>query len=146
MKMKKLMALLLASVMVLGMLAGCSNSAGTPSQAPASNPPASQPADDNTDPAPAGKKYEGVELTMWSMWSSGEPQANVIEAAKAAFEEETGAKVTIEFKGRDVNKVLAASLEAQDNIDIIEDDYKRIGTVYNKFTYDLTEMAKAANY
>ena len=146
MKMKKLMALLLASVMVLGMLAGCSNNAGTPSQAPASDPPASQPADDNTDPAPAGKKYEGVELTMWSMWSSGEPQANVIEAAKAAFEEETGAKVTIEFKGRDVNKVLAASLEAQDNIDIFEDDYKRIGTVYNKFTYDLTEMAKAANY
>ena len=42
-----------------------------------------------------------------------------------------------------MNKVLAASLEAQDNIDIIEDDYKRIGTVYNKFTYDLTEMAKA---
>ena len=146
MKMKKLMALLLASVMVLGMLAGCSNNAGTPSQAPASDPPASQPADDNTDPAPAGKKYEGVELTMWSMWSSGEPQANVIEAAKAAFEEQTGAKITIEFKGRDVNKVLAASLEAQDNIDIIEDDYKRIGTVYNKFTYDLTEMAKAANY
>ena len=70
----------------------------------------------------------------------------MIEAAKAAFEEQTGAKITIEFKGRDVNKVLAASLEAQDNIDIIEDDYKRIGTVYNKFTYDLTEMAKAANY
>ena len=83
---------------------------------------------------------------MWSMWSSGEPQANVISEAAAAFEEKTGAKVNIEFKGRDVNKVLAASLEAKDNIDIIEDDYKRIGTVYQDFTMDLTDMAKAAGY
>ena len=147
MKMKKLMALLLAAVMVLAMLAGCSNTGGNETKAPETNPPETQSGTDESK-APEGgdKKYEGVELTMWSMWSSGEPQANVIEAAKAAFEEQTGAKITIEFKGRDVNKVLAASLEAQDNIDIIEDDYKRIGTVYNKFTYDLTEMAKAANY
>ena len=145
MKMKKLMALLLASVMVLGMLAGCSNNAGTPSQAPASNPPASQPADDNTDPAPAGKKYEGVELTMWSMWSSGEPQANVIEEAAAAYEAETGVKVNIEFKGRDVNKVLTASLEAKEAIDIIEDDYQRIANTYPNIL-DLTDMAKAVNY
>ena len=142
--MKKILSVLLAAVMVLGLLAGCADKPVETNNPPASNPPASQPADDSSEPA--GKQYDGVELTMWSMWSSGEPQANVIEAAKAAFEEETGAKVTIEFKGRDVNKVLAASLEAQDNIDIIEDDYKRIGTVYNKFTYDLTEMAKAANY
>ena len=142
--MKKILSVLLAAVMVLGLLAGCADKPVETNNPPASNPPASQPADDSSEPA--GKQYDGVELTMWSMWSSGEPQANVIEAAKAAFEEQTGAKITIEVKGRDVNKVLAASLEAQDNIDIIEDDYKRIGTVYNKFTYDLTEMAKAANY
>ena len=142
--MKKILSVLLAAVMVLGLLAGCADKPVETNNPPASNPPASQPADDSSEPA--GKQYDGVELTMWSMWSSGEPQANVIEAAKAAFEAQTGAKITIEFKGRDVNKVLAASLEAQDNIDIIEDDYKRIGTVYNKFTYDLTEMAKAANY
>ena len=142
--MKKILSVLLAAVMVLGLLAGCADKPVETNNPPASNPPASQPADDSSEPA--GKQYDGVELTMWSMWSSGEPQANVISEAAAAFEAETGAKVNIEFKGRDVNKVLAASLEAQDNIDIIEDDYKRIGTVYNKFTYDLTEMAKAANY
>ncbi len=142
--MKKILSVLLAAVMVLGLLAGCADKPVETNNPPASNPPASQPADDSSEPA--GKQYDGVELTMWSMWSSGEPQANVIEEAAAAYEAETGVKVNIEFKGRDVNKVLAASLEAQDNIDIIEDDYKRIGTVYNKFTYDLTEMAKAANY
>ncbi len=148
MKMKKLMALLLAAVMVLAMLAGCSSDGGNETKAPETDPPAESKTGTEESKAPEGgdKKYEGVELTMWSMWSTGEPQATAIEAAKAAFEEQTGAKITIEFKGRDVNKVLAASLEAQENIDIFEDDYKRIGTVYNKFTYDLTDMAKAANY
>ncbi len=143
--MKKILSALLASVMVLAMLAGCSNQPSASSNPPAeSNPPAaaSQPAENNNNNESTG----GKTITMWSMWSSGEPQANVISAAAAAFEEQTGVKVNIEFKGRDVNKVLAASLEANENIDIIEDDYKRIGTVYNKFTYDLTDMAKAANY
>ena len=144
--MKKILSALLASVMVLAMLAGCSNQPGASSNPPAeSNPPAaSQPAENNNNNN--NESAGGKTITMWSMWSSGEPQANVISAAAAAFEEQTGVKVNIEFKGRDVNKVLAASLEANENIDIIEDDYKRIGTVYNKFTYDLTDMAKAANY
>ena len=138
--MKKILSVLLASVMVLAMLAGCSTSNGDTSKAPESNPPASQPASEG------GKQYDGVELTMWSMWSSGEPQADVVSEAAAAFEAETGAKVNIEFKGRDVNKVLQASLEAGDKLDLFEDDYKRIGTVYKDFTLDLTDMAKAANY
>ena len=147
MKMKKVLGVVLASAMSLSLLAGCGNSGGgqpTGSQ-PGSNPPAggsNPPATSQT----GGKQYDGVTLNMWSMWSSGEPQANVIGEAAAAFQEQTGAVVNIEFKGRDVNKVLTASLEAQENIDIIEDDYKRIGTVYNKFTYDLTDMANAAGY
>ncbi len=78
MKMKKLMALLLAAVMVLAMLAGCSNTGGNETKAPETNPPETQSGTDESK-APEGgdKKYEGVELTMWSMWSTGEPQANV---------------------------------------------------------------------
>ncbi len=144
--MKKILSVLLASVMVLAMLAGCSSNSGETSKAPEGSkaPEASAPAG-STAPEGSLKKYDGVELTMWSMWSSGEPQANVIEEAAKAFEEQTGAKVNIEFKGRDVNKVLSASLEAKEAIDIIEDDYQRIANTYPNIK-DLTEMAKAVDY
>ena len=59
-----------------------------------------------------GKKYEGVELTMWSMWSAGEVQANAIQAAADAFEAETGAHVNIEWKGRDVNTLMITAVSA----------------------------------
>ena len=138
--MKKIIALLLACVMVLG-LAACGSSTATETTNAATE------AASNTEAAVVEtKKYEGVELTMWSMWSSGEPQALVIEEAAAAFEAETGAKVHIEWKGRDINTLLSASLEAGEKFDIYEDDYQRIGTTYAAYTADLTDMAAAAGY
>ena len=89
---------------------------------------------------------DAAEITYWSMWNEGEPQANVIAAAAEAYEAETGVHVNIEWKGRDVNQLLTAALEAGEPIDIIEDDYNRIGNVYAPYTYDLTEMAEAAGY
>ncbi len=96
--------------------------------------------------AACGNSGSNTEIVFWSMWNDGEAQAEVIKEAAAAYEEKTGVKVNIEFKGREVNQVLSASLEAQENIDIIEDDYQRIATTYAAYTADLTEMAKAANY
>ena len=139
--MKKILSVLLASVMVLAMLAGCSNKPTEESKAPEN----STPAGTEESKAPEGNSGEGKTITMWSMWSSGEPQANVIEEAAAAYEAKTGVKVNIEFKGRDVNKVLTASLEAKEAIDIIEDDYQRIANTYPNIL-DLTDMAKAVNY
>lgn len=142
--MKKILSVLLAAVMALTLLAGCSNqTGGETSKAPVNSTPGG--AEQSDAPQGGDKKYDGVELTMWSMWSSGEPQANVISEAAKAFEEQTGAKVNIEFKGRDVNKVLSASLEAKEAIDIIEDDYQRIANTYPNIL-DLTDMAKAVNY
>ena len=140
--MKKILSVLLASVMVLALLAGCSSKpSGEESKAPENSTPVSA----EESKAPEGNSGEGKTITMWSMWSSGEPQANVIEEAAAAFQEQTGAVVNIEFKGRDVNKVLTASLEAKEAIDIIEDDYQRIANTYPNIL-DLTDMAKAVNY
>ncbi len=89
---------------------------------------------------------EDVEINFWSMWNEGEPQATVIAEAAEAFEQETGIHVNIEWKGRDINTLLTASLDSGDAIDIFEDDYNRIGQVYTEWTYDLTEMAVAAGY
>ena len=53
--------------------------------------------------AEGGKIYDGVEITMWSMWNAAEIQGQIIQEAAAAFEEETGCHVNIEFRGRDDN-------------------------------------------
>ncbi len=91
-------------------------------------------------------KYAGVTLNYWSMWNSNEPQGKVVQEAVNAFMAETGAVVNIEWKGRDINKIIQASLEAGDAVDVFEDDYSRIGKQYKAYTYDLTEMAAADNY
>lgn len=90
--------------------------------------------------------YSGVTLNFWSMWNSNEPQGRVIKAAAEAFEAQTGAKINIEWKGRDINKIILASLESGESIDIFEEDYSRIGKSYKAYTYDLTGMAAAADY
>ena len=138
--MKKIIALLLALVMVMA-LAACGASEPAPTDAPKTDEPVATEGN-----AAEPKKYEGVEITYWSMWSAGEPQALVIEEAAAAFEAETGAKVNIEWKGRDVKTLLSAALEAGEKFDVFDDDYTRIGQVYAPYTYDLTEMAAAAGY
>ncbi len=93
-----------------------------------------------------GAKDGKKEIVFWSLWNDGEPQAEVIKAAAAAYEEKTGVHVNVQWKGRDVNQILSASLENKEKIDIIEDDYQRIALVYAPHVADLTDMAKAANY
>lgn len=148
--MKKILSVLLAAVMVMAMLAGCtSNNPPANSTAPSTNstaPSTNSTAPDDQGNEPAGKQYDGVNLTMWSMWNSDEPQGKVIQEAAAAFEEKTGAKITVEWKGRSVNEILSASLESGEKFDIFEDDYQRIANIYKDYTYDLTDMAKAAGY
>ena len=138
--MKKLLSIILAAAMILALLAGCGSKTSEESRAP---DPTKDPGTTQTEPAKepdGGKQYDGVTLAMWS---SGEPQANVISEAAAAFEAQTGAKVNIEFKGRDVNKMLSASLEAKEKIDIIEDDYRRIANTYPNIL-DLTSPSGAS--
>ena len=80
------------------------------------------------------------------MWANTEPQGKVIQAAVDKFQEETGAKVTIEWKNRDVKDILNSALESKENIDLFEDDYKRIAQNYAPYVADLSEMAEAAGY
>ncbi|MEV4887948.1 ABC transporter substrate-binding protein [Nonomuraea sp. NPDC055795] len=58
-------------------------------------------------------KEAADELVYWSMWKAGEPQAKVLESAIASFTKETGVKVKVEWKGRDVAKQLAPALNTR---------------------------------
>ncbi len=96
--------------------------------------------------AEGGKIYDGVEITMWSMWNAAEIQGQIIQEAAAAFEEETGCHVNIEFRGRDISTIINTALQGGENIDIFEDDYTRIGQQYAPYCYDMDAMAQAAGY
>lgn len=151
---KKMLSLLLVSAMAATALTGCGSKEETPASAPAETAPATEAASSEAAPAEseapaddtAAADYSGVELNFWSMWNSTEPQGKVIQEAADAFAEKTGAKINIEWKGRDINTIIQTALESGEKIDIFEDDYSRIAKNYKDYCYDLTDMAKAADY
>ncbi|MFD7137760.1 ABC transporter substrate-binding protein [Streptomyces sp. NPDC059894] len=49
-------------------------------------------------------------FTYWSMWKQNEPQATVLQAAVEQFTRDTGVKVTVQWKGRQVVQQLAPTL------------------------------------
>ena len=128
---KKVLSVLLATAMVATLAAGCGNK----------NEGGSESGADGGD-----KKYDGVELTYWSMWQNTEPQGKVLQEAVVAWSEETGATVNIEWKGRDIKNILGAALEAEEEFDLYEDDYSRISKNWIEWTADLTDLAEAAGY
>ena len=99
MKAKKVMAVLLASVMTMGMLAGC-GSKEAETQAPADSVvketetvAESKPADE-AEASDAASDLAGVEITFLN--SKGEVQ-EALEDMAVAFEDETGIKVEIQI-------------------------------------------------
>lgn len=50
------------------------------------------------------------EFTYWSMWKDGEPQAIVLKQAIDQFTKDTGIKVNVQWKGRNVAQQLAPTL------------------------------------
>ena len=79
--MKKIISLLLVLAIALALVA-CGSSQSAETQTTAA--PAETKASEATEAPADTKKYEGVELTMWSMWTAGEAQAQVIQAAADA--------------------------------------------------------------
>ena len=86
------------------------------------------------------------EIVYWSMWNSSDPQAEAIQEAIDAYEEASGNKVKVEWKGRDIQKLIQAALDSETNIDVFDEDYFRVAQNYAKSCLDLTDMAEEANY
>lgn len=115
---KKLVSVLLAVAMVATLAVGCGSSGG----------------DSGSD------EGSGKEMTYWSMWNSTEAQAQVIQKAADAYEEETGIHINIEWKGRDMKTLIGTALEAGEDIDLFDDDYMRIVMNTKDYLVDLSTL------
>ena len=93
--MKKLIALLLAALMVLS-LAACGGSSAPAAEAPAAEAPAADApaADAPAEEAPAAA---ATELTLWTYPIGNWGNSDTVDALMADFEAATGIKVTVEY-------------------------------------------------
>ncbi len=138
--MKKLIALLLAAVMVLG-LAACGGSSSAPTTA------APAPAETEAPAAPAETEAPVAEpqtVIYWAQWSETETQADVIKNAIARFEaNHPEYKVEVNWAGREVRDILRTSLDAGQVIDVIETGYDRLlNSVPEDLLVNITEYVE----
>lgn len=113
--MKKLIALLLAMVMVLSMVA-CGNTETPETTKPQAGE--SQPAENDT---PATEPAEEIVLEYWSSWSETENQALVLKAAAESFmAKHPNIKINFTFNGRDNRKLVVSAIEAGTQIDLMD--------------------------
>ena len=94
---KKVISILLSSVMAMSVLAGCGGSDA---------PKEEDKKDEAATNEGSEEKSEASDDTLvyWSMWESTEPQGKVIQEAVDAYVAETGVKVDLQFKGRTGNR------------------------------------------
>lgn len=129
--MKKLLALLLAALMVLSLVA-CAQKPEEPAQdqpsetatveeTPSEETPAEQ------TPAEGEENAEKKVITYWAQWSEDETQAAVLKDAIARFETNNPEyTVQVNWAGREVRDILRASIDSGTQIDVVEGDYSNI--------------------
>lgn len=128
MKIKKLLGLLVAGCMAFS-LSACGTSATSGEESGGNESTKSD-----------------KEITYWSMWNSTEPMAQVIQDAIDEYTEETGVKVNVEWKGREIRTIVKAALDAGEDIDVFDDDYEKIAVEFKDKVLSLEDMAKEAGY
>lgn len=120
---KKVFALLLSVILVMGLLTACGETEtvkeeGTKTKV--KEEAKKEPKEEKKESKEAGK------LNYVSMWNEGEPQAEVLKVICADFEVETGTKVELEFAGRDVLTKIRSRLLMNDAPDIIDQDLSEL--------------------
>lgn len=165
MKLKKILALACASVMVISSMTACGNNGGSGNgntkndggNAGTTNNGGSAAQEDqsSTDEDAAGDqsgeqkldyaKADGP-IVYWSMWDAGSNQATAIQEVIDEYQKASGNEVQVEWKGRDIRNIIGSSLDAGEAIDIYEDDFMVLSQNDAVFAMDLSEMAEAADY
>lgn len=123
--MKKMGSVLLAGAVISSLLAGCSGgdkAAETTTAAPETKAESTaQSGDTQAQEAAEPSDFSGVKLVYWSNWEATEPQGIVLKEIVEAFNKETGASVSLEFKGRKgIKEGLIPALDANQQIDIVD--------------------------
>lgn len=139
--MKKIIALLLAAVMVLGLAACGSSTTETPSTT------AATPEVQETVATEAAAEGTST-IVYWAQWSENEAQALVLKDAIARFEANNPEyTVEVNWAGRDVRDIMRTSIDSGIQIDIIESGYDRIlSQLGEDYLVDLTEYVAGTEF
>ncbi len=139
MRKKRILALILSAVLVLG-LAACADKP-TPSATTVTPTPT------NTETAPAQQSGDPEqplkgELVFWTMWNETEPQGEAWADVSKKFEAKyPGTKITINWCGRDISKTLKPALESGQRIDIFDYPTQYAGQL-GFYCLDLSDIVK----
>lgn len=138
--MKKLLAMLLTGVMLLGLVA-----CGATEEAPAE---AETPAATEEAPAEEAESAEEAVIHYWAQWSENEVQAEVLKAAIARFEEKNpGVTVEVNWAGREVREILRTSIDSGTQIDIVESGYDQIvSNLGEEYLMDITQYMEGSDF
>ena len=137
--MKKLLAMLLTGVMMLGLVA-CGAKEEAPAEAPAAK-----------EEAPAEEAEESAEdavIHYWAQWSENETQAEILKEAIARFEDKNpGVTVEVNWAGREVREILRTSIDAGEQIDIVESGYDQIVALLGEeYLMDITQYMAGSDF
>ena len=136
--MKKMIAMLLATVMVVSMFVGCGTKQEQPA-APAAPEKVEEVKKDEEPKEESSTGAEKIELNYWTMWNEAEPQGAVIKETIAAYEEaHENVTIHINWMGREIVNILATKLEAGEKIDLFDAPVNNVLPIAKQYALDLT--------
>ena len=87
-------------------------------------------------------------IHYWAQWSENETQAEILKEAIARFEDKNpGVTVEVNWAGREVREILRTSIDAGEQIDIVESGYDQIVALLGEeYLMDITQYMAGSDF
>lgn len=124
MNIKKIIALLLSTLLVMGTFVGCGNDK-TEESSQTDDKKVEETKDNGSGEKAAQENESDLsgEVVYWSMWSENEPQAEILKGAIKRFEEANpNVEVEVQWQGRGVRDLVIPAIEGGQKLDIFDSD------------------------